>query len=124
VLYSARHTFGTVLYQRTGNLKLVMDLIGHTNTDTAMKYQRPAMELGRVVYRRPQCGDRPMTLHKIPTMQKECDPQVAMLLILEPTIGVEPMTCRLRIGRRIPDCSLITKALTKENGQRGGHLKC
>lgn len=47
VLYSARHTFGTVVYQRTGNLKLVMDTMGHTNVKTAMIYQHPDRQLGR-----------------------------------------------------------------------------
>jgi integrase/recombinase XerC len=47
VLYSARHTFGTVVYQRTGNLKLVMELMGHASVKTAMIYQHPELELGR-----------------------------------------------------------------------------
>ncbi len=41
VLYSARHTCGTFVYEQTGNLKLTMDLLGHSDVRTAMRYQHP-----------------------------------------------------------------------------------
>jgi integrase len=44
VLYSARHTYGTDVYAATGNLKVVMAAMGHTDVKTAMRYQHP--ELG------------------------------------------------------------------------------
>lgn len=47
VLYSSRHTFGTRLYKATGNLKLVMDIMGHEDIETTMRYQHPEMETAR-----------------------------------------------------------------------------
>jgi integrase len=47
VLYCARHDFGTYVLQRTGNLKLVMDSMGHADVPTALKYQHPELELVR-----------------------------------------------------------------------------
>jgi integrase len=52
VLYSARHTFGTVAYRETGNLKLVMDVMGHADVRTAMRYQHPEADLIRDVINR------------------------------------------------------------------------
>lgn len=49
VLYSARHTFGTAIYGATGNLKLVMKVMGHGDARTAMRYQHPSMESVRAV---------------------------------------------------------------------------
>ncbi len=45
VLYCARHDFGTDMVQRTGNLKAVMDVMGHVDTKTAMKYQHPGLHI-------------------------------------------------------------------------------
>ena len=47
VLYCARHDFGTYVLERTGNLKLVMDSMGHADVATALKYQHPELELVR-----------------------------------------------------------------------------
>ncbi len=44
VLYCARHDFGTSMMDETGNLKLVMELMGHRDVPTAMKYQHPRMD--------------------------------------------------------------------------------
>lgn len=41
VLYSARHDYGTEGYRRTGNLALVMKVMGHKDTKTTMRYQLP-----------------------------------------------------------------------------------
>jgi integrase len=47
VLYCARHTFGTAAYEATGNLALVMNVMGHTELRTSMRYQHPALGLVR-----------------------------------------------------------------------------
>lgn len=52
VLYCARHDFGTHVLQHTGNLKLVMEVMGQKDVKTAMKYQHPEHELVRTVLNR------------------------------------------------------------------------
>ncbi len=47
VLYCGRHDFGTRLYAKTGNLKLVMAVMGHKDVKTAMRYQHPDLEMAR-----------------------------------------------------------------------------
>ncbi len=47
VLYCARHDYGTSVMQKTGNLKLVMQVMGHSDVATAVRYQHPGMELVR-----------------------------------------------------------------------------
>jgi site-specific recombinase XerD len=47
VLYCGRHDFGTRLLKETGNLKLVMQTMGHVDTKTALKYQHPELEIVR-----------------------------------------------------------------------------
>jgi integrase len=44
VLYCARHTFGTAAYEATGNLAMVMKVMGHTDVRTSMRYQHPGLE--------------------------------------------------------------------------------
>lgn len=44
VLYSARHTYGTAVYSATGNLKVVMEVMGHSDVKTAMRYQHPELD--------------------------------------------------------------------------------
>ena len=44
VLYCARHTFGTAAYGATGNLAMVMKVMGHTDVRTAMRYQHPVLD--------------------------------------------------------------------------------
>ncbi len=44
VLYCARHTFGTAVYGATGNLAMVMNVMGHTDVRTAMRYQHPVLD--------------------------------------------------------------------------------
>jgi integrase len=44
VLYCARHTFGTAAYEATGNLAVVMKVMGHSDVRTAMRYQHPGLE--------------------------------------------------------------------------------
>jgi site-specific recombinase XerD len=44
VLYSARHSFATDLLDRTGNLKLVADVLGHGSVATTGKYLHPALK--------------------------------------------------------------------------------
>ena len=44
VLYCARHTFGTAAYEETGNLAMVMNVMGHTDARTAMRYQHPVLD--------------------------------------------------------------------------------
>jgi integrase len=43
-LYCGRHDFGTQMLQRTGNLALVMKVMGQTSTKAAMQYQHPDLE--------------------------------------------------------------------------------
>lgn len=43
-LYCGRHDYGTEAYRRTGNLALVMQVMGHTDTKTTMRYQQPDIE--------------------------------------------------------------------------------
>ena len=47
VLYSARHDFGTRVYQKTGNLAAVMRVMGHSDPRIAMHYQHPDLEVIR-----------------------------------------------------------------------------
>jgi integrase len=44
VLYCARHTFGTAAYEATGNLAMVMNVMGHTDVRTSMRYQHPSLD--------------------------------------------------------------------------------
>jgi len=43
-LYCCRHTFATDALERTGNLAALMKALGHTDTQTAMRYQHPGLE--------------------------------------------------------------------------------
>lgn len=47
MLYCARHDFGSYVYAKTGNLKAVMDTMGHGDVKSAMVYQHPEMEMVR-----------------------------------------------------------------------------
>lgn len=44
VLYSSRHSFATDLLDRTGNIKLVADVLGHGSTMITGKYLHPALK--------------------------------------------------------------------------------
>jgi integrase len=44
VLYCARHAFGTTIYEETGNLAMVMRVMGHTDVRTSMRYQHPILD--------------------------------------------------------------------------------
>jgi integrase len=47
VLYCARHDFGTYVMRKTGNLKAVMDTMGHSDVKIAMTYQHPELDIVR-----------------------------------------------------------------------------
>jgi integrase len=47
VLYCARHDFGTYVLQRTGNIAVVMNTMGHSDVKTAMTYQHPELNIVR-----------------------------------------------------------------------------
>jgi len=47
VLYCARHDFGTFVLAKTGNLKAVMNAMGHGDVRSAMIYQHPEGEIIR-----------------------------------------------------------------------------
>jgi len=47
VLYCARHDFGSYVLGKTGNLKAVMDAMGHADVKIAMTYQHPELEIVR-----------------------------------------------------------------------------
>ena len=49
VLYCARHDFGTAVMKDTGNLKLIMEVMGQRDIATATRYQHPGMDLVRAV---------------------------------------------------------------------------
>ena len=49
VLYCGRHDYGTRVLQGTGNLAVVMRVMGHGSPSTAMKYQHPELEQVRRV---------------------------------------------------------------------------
>lgn len=46
-LYCARHDYGSFVMSRTGNLKAVMDAMGHADVKSAMVYQHPELEIVR-----------------------------------------------------------------------------
>ena len=47
VLYCARHDFGSFVLAKTGNLKAVMNAMGHDDVRSAMVYQHPEGEIIR-----------------------------------------------------------------------------
>ena len=47
VLYCARHDFGSFVLAKTGNLKAVMNAMGHGDVRSAMVYQHPEGEIIR-----------------------------------------------------------------------------
>ena len=51
VLYCGRHDYGTEMTERTGNLKAVMEVMGHVDVKTAMKYQHPGLRVVREAIR-------------------------------------------------------------------------
>jgi hypothetical protein len=44
-LFCARHDFGSFVMRKTGNLKLVLDAMGHTNVKVATNYQHRKLDL-------------------------------------------------------------------------------
>jgi integrase len=44
VMYSARHTFGTIAMDKTGNPFAVKTAMGHASLQTTDKYQHPGLE--------------------------------------------------------------------------------
>jgi site-specific recombinase XerD len=50
VLYCARHDFGTEMLRRTGNLALVMRIMGQKSLKAAMAYQHSELEQVRLVF--------------------------------------------------------------------------
>jgi integrase len=44
VLYSTRHTFGTWVLKRSGDLAAVMKVMGHEKVETTMRYQVPHLD--------------------------------------------------------------------------------
>jgi len=44
VLYCARHTFGTAAYAATGNLAMEMNVMGHADVRTAIRYQHRVLD--------------------------------------------------------------------------------
>ena len=44
VLYSARHSFATDLLDQTGNLKLVVDVLGHESASATQKHLYPSLK--------------------------------------------------------------------------------
>jgi integrase len=49
VLYCGRHDFGTKVLKETGNLAVVMQVMGHRDIKSAMQYQHPDLDMVRDV---------------------------------------------------------------------------
>ena len=49
VLYCARHDYGSFMLRNTGNMKVVMDMMGQRDYRTALKYQHHEIEVAREV---------------------------------------------------------------------------
>ena len=47
VLYCARHDYGSFVMSKTGNMKVVMDLLGHTDHRSALVYQHHGIDVAR-----------------------------------------------------------------------------
>ena len=47
MLYCGRHDFGSRIYSKTGNLKVVMTVMGHKDVKTAARYQHPDLDIVR-----------------------------------------------------------------------------
>jgi integrase len=47
VLYCARHDYGSFVLSKTGNLKVVMDLMGHRDYRSALNYQHHEVDVAR-----------------------------------------------------------------------------
>ena len=48
-LYCARHDYGSFILGKTGNLKVAMDLLGHTDYRSALVYQHHGVEVAREI---------------------------------------------------------------------------
>ena len=106
VLYHARYAFATYAMAETKNPALVRDVMGHADLRTTMIYQHPDLEPPAGCDQSSNSGLRRNTvMTQFTTHTKVLAASVAAKCmkrrnLLEPTIGLEPMTCRLRI-----DCS-------------------
>jgi integrase len=60
VLYCGRHDFGTRILKQTGNLKLVMNTMGHVDVKTAMKYQHPELDIVRTALNETNAAGMPV----------------------------------------------------------------
>jgi integrase len=49
VLYCARHDYGSYVLRKTGNLKVVMDTMGHRDVRSALVYQHHEVDVAREV---------------------------------------------------------------------------
>jgi integrase len=54
VLYCGRHDYGTRVLRETGNLAAVMKTMGHKDVRTAMRYQRPELDIVREALNNPR----------------------------------------------------------------------
>jgi len=64
VLYCARHDYGTTMVEETGNLKAVMEVMGHVDVKTAMKYHHPGLRVISDVVR----ARKPVSGHNLGTV--------------------------------------------------------
>jgi integrase len=97
-LYGARHAFGTFTAEATGNVYAVADVMGHSDLRAARTYQHPGLDPirdainarnNRNAKREPP--QNPPQSKTTPTREDGHELQIKMLM--EPTIGLEPMTC-------------------------------
>ena len=56
MLYCGRHDFGTRVLNETGNLKPVMQAMGHADVKTAMKYHHPELDFVRSALNKTNAG--------------------------------------------------------------------
>jgi site-specific recombinase XerD len=97
-LYGARHAFGTFTAEATGNVYAVADVMGHSDLRAARTYQHPGLDPirdainarnNRNAKREPP--QNPPQSKTMPTREDGHELETKMLM--EPTIGLEPMTC-------------------------------
>jgi len=92
----------------TKNPALVLDVMGHADLHTTMIYQHPDLEPlrdainhrnQRLMWLRSNTVTTQSTTHTNVMAGRAAAKCMTGRNLLEPTIGLEPMTCRLRIGR-------------------------
>jgi len=94
-LYCCRHTFATDALERTGNLAALMKTVGHSSTQTTMRYQHPGLEQIRKAVAERNREHRALEdkrgPHKSPHSASEVNPPKELNSLVGPP-GFEPGT--------------------------------